>query len=285
MSLHAHLEAGIGNRLFQYASVKGLAKKYGLEFSVYSTEFCHDHGTSYDWFLKDVLKVNVDTSAWDRVQQTNPGKIWYQPADEHIGYHGDNINKTTIENKILKGYFQSDKYFKDIKNEIRQDFKAPPYVIEWINQYLKEISIDPNNNTLCTIHFRLGNQLVRYHKHFINLTEYYKKCLSHLHDDDPIIIICEDPHGIPIVFPEIYKIMQNRKAPVYIAPLNVPICDAFHLYLMSYAKTVIASNSTFSWWGGWLNPRDDKKVFIPSRLINTSNYSVDMEEAITLEVP
>ena len=285
MSILAHLEAGIGNRLFQYASLKGLAKKYDLAFKVYSTEFCDDHGTNYDWFLKDVLRIDVDGTAWHRLCATSPDKIWYQPSEEHIGYFEDKIDKSIVQDKVIKGYFQSDRYFRHIKDDIRKDFAAPSYVTEWIEKYLRELSIHPYNNNLCVVHFRLGLQLVRYHKHFINLTEYYKKCLRTLNEDDPIILICEDPQGIPIVYPEVFKILQGRSAPVYVAPMNVPICDAFHMYLMTYAKTVIASNSTFSWWGGWLNSREDKVVFIPSRFLNTSEHGIDMEGARVIEVP
>lgn len=285
MSIRVHLEAGIGNRLFQYASLKGLAKRYNFNFEVYSAEFSQEHNTKYDWFNKDVLHVDADQSKWNQLLASTPDQIWYQPSDEHIGYHEDKIDKDMICNKVVKGYFQSDLYFRHIKDEIRKDLKPPSYVTDWIQKYLQEISIDINNNNLCVIHFRLGMLVVMYHKHFINLTEYYKRCMSQLKDDDPIIIICEDPQGIPIVYPEVFKILQQRKAPVYIAPSNVPICEAFHLYLMSYAKTVIAANSTFSWWGAWLNPRDDKVVFIPSRFINTSNHGIDMEGAIVVDVP
>lgn len=283
-SLQVHLEAGLGNRMFQYASAKGIARTFGLDFKVHTVQFCGDHNTNYDWFTKDVLRLNVPTKHWSQVCSENKGSTWEQPGSEELGYHLDKIDKSIIQDKVLKGYFQSDKYFRHIRTEVLQDFQAPNYITFMIQEFLHKFDIPLEGNNLCAIHFRFGNQLAKYKKHFINLTEYYKKALAMVDENDPIMIITEDPHGIQIVFPEIYNILLNRRAPVYMAPLDVPYCEGFHMYLMTHVKSVISSNSTFSWWGGWLNNRADKRVIIPSRMLNTNKHNIDMENATVIEV-
>ena len=58
-TLEVYLSAGLGNRLFQYASVKGLAKKYNLEFKIFAVDYNHEHNfNNYQWFLQKILSEN-----------------------------------------------------------------------------------------------------------------------------------------------------------------------------------------------------------------------------------
>lgn len=287
MSVSVALCAGLGNRMFQYASVKGIAAKHNLTFKVDSCEVCVEHGsTTYDWFMHDVLGLHdVPAKTVQQVIDENPGRTWRESHETHIGY--SDISKEDVDGKVvIASVLQSDKFFRHIEDEIRRDFKEPAYITHIITNWLEQIKIPIQNNNLCIMHFRLGDFLSHgsYEKHFINLTDYYKYCLSQIGPYDPIIIITEEPNKVELVYPEVCEILRRRSAPVYIAPLLPQHCECFHMYLMSYAKTVVCANSTFAWWGAWLNNREDKTVFFPSRVINGIPRTIDMEGAVIVDV-
>jgi hypothetical protein len=269
--------------MFQYASVKGLASHFNLKFKVLSRLVSHDHHTpTYEMFDQGMLGIDdVPLSAYDNASQTGV-ETWCQPASEHIGCHP--MNKEVITDKLVVGYFQSERYFAHIADEIRREFKVPSSVKEVIEHYLTQLHIPLEHNNACVIHFRFGDILVKREQHFIDLTEYYTHCITKVASDAPIIIVTEQPECIYTIYPSVFALLKQRSSPVYIAPTDVATCEFFHMYLMTYAKTVIAANSTFSWWGAWLNERADKQVFIPSRLINWSPHRIDMEGATFIEV-
>ena len=280
-----YLCAGLGNRMFQYASVKGLSHRYGFSFRVHSYDTNRQHNNNnYDWFIRDVLRLenvqNIDTPQFKATYNTD---IWEQPVEQHIGYH--EIESKTIENRVAYGFFQSEKYFAHIADTIRRDFQAPTSMTSFIRSYLVERNIAPDDNDLTIIHFRFGDFLCGDGKHFINLDEYYKHCIQTLSEDSPIILITEEPATLCIVYPDLVRLLEQRQAPVYVAPALEEHCECFHLYLMTYAKTVICSNSTFAWWGAWLNSRKDKTVFLPDRMINAPYPSmIDMKGATYVHV-
>lgn len=151
-----------------------------------------------------------------------------------------------LANLDLLGYFQSDKYFNNCYDLIRHYFD--------FEDFLDDGSIDQDTET-CSVHIRRGDyvNLVGYHP--LMSMEYYKRSIDSMRSkgvkkfyffsDD--IQWCKDNFGVTEEF-------------VYIEG-NEDIKD---LYLMTRCKNNIIANSSFSWWGAWLNRNESKKVIAPS---------------------
>lgn len=286
MSIRAYLFAGLGNRMFQYASAKGIAHKCGCTFdgiAAYEDNYAHQ-GNNYTWFMRDVLKLDgtIPMIHYDKVIETMPTYI--QNISEHVG--GQEISADEVRDKVLIGHFESEEFFIDIAKDIREDFKAPTYITQSIKEYLEDIGVGVADNDLCIMHIRLGDFVGNW-KHFIDLTSYYLHVLNSISKTAPLIVVCEDPHNIPYVYPAVWSALNQRASSgnlVAIAPTKIELCEAFHLYIFGFAKTIACANSSFSWWGAWLNERPDKVVYMPSRANNQHNKSIGMRGAIIVPV-
>jgi hypothetical protein len=285
MSLQTCLNGGLGNRLFQYASVKALAIKYNLDFKIYSidTNSAHNYNT-YDWILKKIkLKYYEIPRNYNNPNLT----VWCQPENQHLGYHEPPISD--IKNCVLDGYFQSEKYFENISDELREDFKEPPEITPHIDRYIdylqsKEIIIE----NICIIHMRLKDKLGD-PRHFVNYTKYYKKTIDRVLENNKntvFLILSETPEQINHIYPTVLPYIIDNNSNYIIVPRTIinPI-DCFDFYLITRIKTIISTCSTFVWWAAWLNSNPEKQVYLPSHFLNDPvNHRVDMAGAYIIDV-
>ena len=163
-------------------------------------------------------------------------------------YNVPNIN----ENILLHGFFQSEKYFSEYKTEIYSMFKMDYET----NVYLTNKYNNLENKYF--IHVRRGDYLETTLQ-YVNLDNYYKNCLNMLPNDSKFLIISDDIDYCKKL--EIFK-GDNFEFVEYENELN-------SLYLMSLCRMGgIAANSSFSWWGGYLNENTNKTVFFPNKWVN-----------------
>ena len=257
--LLAHIRAGVGNRLFQYASVKGLARRQGFDMRVASLEFDHEHGDHHQWFLEAIQK-NCDFSL-------RPRMMYMQPDQDHVGVP---TTQTFEDMTLLHGYYQFEENFSHIADELRLEFSES----ERVSKKLDTFGLDWSK--CWAVHIRLGDYL-RNQKHFVNLTKYYLECLGEIPKDATVLIICEDHANIPRVYPMVHEELQKRTL------FQIPIgSDELDLYALSRCSGVICSNSTFAWWGAWLGR--PKKVYLPNKWFRDDSRHVPMKGAVLKEV-
>jgi len=294
MVLGIYLFAGLGNKLFQYAFIKAYSKKHNIPFFVYAidTNLIHNKD-NYKWLLDHLNIKNYKEIPYIEVLYSNNYKYWFQPDEEYLKYidyssHGDIFNT-----HLIMGYFQSEEYFENIKDELRDELKEPAFITPYLDSYIENI-LGLNSSKIlenvAIIHFRLGDY--RESKaHFINLKNYYNKCIEKIKQtiENPIILImAKDVNEIQEVYPDL---LNNVYCTTYILPSKLEDefidIDCFHFYLMSRVKTIVCANSSFSWWGAWINPHSQKKIYIPSKwLINFNNidYCLNMKGAEIIDV-
>lgn len=260
--LYVRLMGGLGNRLFQIASGYSIAKKNNMNFKILKND------EKYINFIQ-----NLDTNS-----NIIEHKIQDIESKEYITYHENeefkynNIVIDQSKTSILVGYFQSEQYFKEYRLDILKMFKEPEYISSQLNNI-------HNFNNLIAIHVRLGDFLL-YDKHFMDLTDYYKTAINlaktNLHHNIEFIIISNESHEKIL---EYYPFLSKHSFLQKNKEIRTPEYD---LYFMSRCRGVICPNSTFAWWGAWLNKRDDKFVTLPKNFINTTQSGIPMDNAIIL---
>ncbi len=249
------LHGGFGNRLFQIASTYGLSKKYDYSFSVYLSSNPHTHHT-YDWILKRLTVKNIDKNPdYEKVVEDSNNCLTI--CNDLV----KNIEKNKDSKLHIFGYLQSELYFKDYIEDIVQIFKEPLSVKEYIEKTY------PLIHTNSFIHVRLGD-IVNHSKHWVDCKNYYDKTI----ETDRLYLLFSDQ---PTKVHNYYSNITNLS--------NVTIIDEDEintLYLMKYCGLGgIAPNSTFSWWGLFLNMHKKSwktpHYYMPSIILNNHNGKND----------
>ena len=148
------------------------------------------------------------------------------------------------------GWFQNEAYFRDIRKELLKDFRLHKKIK--VTTEFREILLHRNTVAL---HVRRGD----YRKLGLDLNlSYYRSAIQYMnkHIENPVYIIFSD---------DIKWVKEKLAidAQVYFVSDFGSFADYEELLLMSYCKHNIIANSTFSWWGAWLNRNKDKIVIAP----------------------
>jgi len=230
------LMGGVGNYMFQIAVAYAYGKRYNKNagFNCQESIGVHQHVTTYsENILKDVDLYSV---SGERVQVNESG------------YHYQELPDYPNRDVLLYGYFQSDKYFSDCEEDIRNMFMS--YKID-IDDDVK--SLLEKENT-CSIHIRRGDYLKSPNHHPTQNMNYYMKAIKSMPKDSVFLIFSDDIEWCKSNFPDVpekFKFIEGNK-------------DYEDLYLMAHCNNNIICNSTFSWWAAWLNNNVDKIVVAPT---------------------
>lgn len=242
-----YLQGGLGNYLFQIAVAHVHALDMGTDsvFSESKAVRIHRPISVYkDNILRNVKFVSGDLG----------GTKYY----EHL--YGFNYHELPKESNLyLDGYYQTEKYIKHRRDEILELFSPREEDLEYIKKKYGDLS-----NT-CSIHIRRGDYVEKQAHHPVCSLDYYRESITMLPEGIKFLIFSDDIpwcknnfHGDSFVF------IENE-------------LDYIDLYIMSMCSHNIIANSTFSWWGAWLNDYEDKKViapktwFGPSKNLNTED--------------
>lgn len=186
------------------------------------------------------------------------------------------------ENAYLCGCFQSERYFKDIEGEVREAFRfrnvwIPEEIKEQIRNYEEQIS----GSQSASIHIRRGDYLEATKVYGGICTEaYYAGAVEYMMDKYPetqFFVFTNDTLWAEKWCKERVEKWGDRFTVIKGTEEKTGYID---LMLMSRCKNHIIANSSFSWWGAWLNPSPDKCVIAPVKWLNTCEchdiYTQDM---------
>lgn len=177
-----------------------------------------------------------------------------EPVD-HCQVFDPNILNYKYKDAYFRGFWQSEKYFKDIRDVILQDFTVKTAPDEYNSALLQKIK----KSTSVSLHFRRGD--ITNPKNMVGVLsfDYYNKAIKLLTTKikNPCFYIFSDDiawvkNNFKIDFPVVY--VQNTLDK-----------DYEDMRLMSQCKHHIIANSTFSWWGAWLSTNPEKIVIAPER--------------------
>lgn len=230
----------LANQMFQYASLKGIARHRGYDFCIPPKEvFGQVDGLvrTSDANIYDVFDLRNNS-----IGLTNNLKY----AERMHEFDEEQFNNCP-DNVDLFGYYQTDKYFKHIEDEIRNDLSFKSEIFTDVKNFFDEYFSDED---VISLHVRRGDYVTN-PNHPIQTMDYYEKALSYF-SDESVIIFSDDPMWCKeqeLFSSDRFSISENNTA-------------EFDLCLMSMCKYHIIANSSFSWWGAWL--AKSEKVIAPS---------------------
>ena len=255
-------QGGICNVLFKLSASISLAIDNNVEY-IFSKEFlrpisteCPKPGFDPDYSVyEDNLLRNI--SFIEKLP------VPYRVHKEYT-FNYSHIKYNIGENLLLEGYFQSEKYFLNNKDYIINLFKPTESIKQIILERL------PNVQNSISIHIRRGDYLTNPNYHPQQSIEYYTSAINLLGIDKNYLIFSDDLNGVKSMF----DFLPNKQ----FVSLGK---DYLELYSISMCEHNIICNSTFGWWGAYLNENKDKKIigpnnwFGPSAGLNSSDILPD----------
>lgn len=237
----------LGNQLFQIAATIGYSRKYGVPIK-FPKWFCNYDKIYYSDYFKNKLD---ETLVISQIKHTfkEPSFLYRE-----IPLLTNPLN--------LHGYYQTDEYFKHCIDDILYYFEPTESLTKKItDKYSNELS----GNT-CSIHIRRGDYL-SIKSHNVCDIVYYNKCIENMQaiGIDKFLVFSDDINWCKSNF---------KDGNFHFIEGNNPIED---LFTMSFCKHNIIANSSFSWWGSWLNKNPNKIVYAPSKWFHETSSIKEYE--------
>lgn len=272
-----NIKGGLGNQMFQYALGRRLSLIERQDIKFDKTGYRDGGYRSYGLGFFNVEQSFANTDEIKRLKYPyGPiSKIWrlFKSRVLRIRYTGWEPKKLIqTKNAYLDGYWQSYKYFEDIRETLVKDFSLKIPLEQTHPELLAKIS-SPNSVSLAV---RRTDYLLPINLKNIGVcsADYYNRAIKIVEEkitSPSFFVVCDDLdwvrnnigfHNHPVTF-----VSELRK--------NNSITDYQELILMSKCKHNIIANSSFSWWSAWLNENPDKIVIAPDVWFNNSSLKID----------
>lgn len=285
---------GLGNQMFQYALALALKEHCNPEIVVrIDPRAFNGYPIHNGYELKRIFDVKIpEATIREVIKIAYPFlnyRIWQLcrllPKRRTMKYEGKSMAYdervfTETRDEYLIGYWQTERYFRPFRQDIIKAFSFPSFEIGSPNEMLSE-----ELRQMCSVavHIRRGDYLKISNTSGICTIEYYQKAITQMkkYITPNVFVIfsddidwCMEHLGTIIGNTDIKFVNWNKGKESY-----------RDMQLMSLCKHNIIANSSFSWWGAWLNQNPDKIVIAPSRWMNSEGWSeIIPEDWITIQV-
>ena len=235
----------LGNQMFQYAAIKGIAAHHGHKFCIPPKK---QFGTEDKKVLEDINNTIYDIFELGEFEQKLlPNSM----VMESTHAFDRNLYANCPDNVDLLGYYQTHKYFEKIEDEIRKDFTFKKDIREVCEQFLED-------GNCISLHIRRGDYLKPPHNkhHGVQTLEYYQKALDWFPEHLPVIIFSDDTDWCKeqtLFESDRFMVSEGNET-------SVDLC------LMSMCHYHIIANSSMSWWGSWL--ANSRRTVAPKNWFN-----------------
>ena len=242
----------LGNQMFQYAALRGIAAKRGYDWCIPPDTY--DHKDNYGLFetfeMINVKESNIGFVSGDYIQENNHCFI-----PEFFDECPDNVS--------IDGYFQTEKYFTHIEKEIREDFTFRKDYLIPCQEYIGSLSNHP-----IFLHIRRTDAIGREQYHPILSIEFFENALKQFAEDTLCFVFTDDMKWCKSQeFFKQERFLFNEKNERYsyqnidgTGKLQNTLLPQIDLCLMSLCSGGIIANSSFSWWGAWLQNNRGKII-------------------------
>lgn len=278
----ANIVGGLGNQMFQYACARALALEVGVPLKVTLDMFPAYASYHNGYELDRVFNLELEQATSKELANIigrfrTPIKIRKALMSKKLAYFrgkyfildensdfsdGNGVLKKvhTAKSVYLQGYWQSERYFAKYDDILRKDFTFKTNKNDIIRPLVEDIS----ESNAVSLHIRRGdyvNNIKTFATHGICPMEYYSEAIAFLQKQVPnmrLFVFSDDAEWVKenlmVNYPSMVLINGNYGENSYI-----------DMQLMSLCTHNIIANSSFSWWGAWLNPNPNKIVIAPKK--------------------
>jgi hypothetical protein len=280
-TITVNIIGGLGNQMFQYAFGFAASKENNAKIKLEVSGFnAHDERyyaldlfnieenlelkSKYNFLLNKInskhnsllSKASSKLLRW-LLRLT---KFYFQEREEFVFDHSV---FSIITDTYFYGYWQNEKYFKKYRKELLDIFKLKD-IHSQTQVYQQKI----NESESVSLHIRRGDYINSVHDTCD--IEYYKKAVLEILKTNKkahFFIFSDDMHWVK----NNLDFIDHKTLVV----LESEIPDHEEMYLMTQCKHNIIANSSFSWWGAWLNQNSDKKVIAPKKWFKSSTLNTN----------
>lgn len=266
------ITGGIGNQMFQYALKMKLDSNLNQKGKI-DTRFYQKSSVHNGFELNKVFGIQAATYDGPVRSLADQFPLFYKMCFRFgirslkTAHHLIEIRTCfrpdvlTLHEKdvYIDGYWQSEEYFQDIEDKVRRAFQFSAFT-EQENLHLEKIIKEKQSVSL---HVRRGDYVGV--SRFVSLgkTDYYQKAVEYIKSNvgNPLFVVLSD---------DINWCRENLSLPAdsIFVTWNQRNKSYRDMQIMSICKHNIIANSSFSWWGAWLNSNPKKLVIAPSRFFN-----------------
>jgi hypothetical protein len=281
------LIGGLGNQMFQYAAGRAVALRRDAVLKLDVTGFGAVGAHTKRRYELDALSIRASAaSAADLAQFGRAGKPRSPRLDRLLGrlgigqpngdgtiyrephFHYDPMVAGLLAPVYLDGYWQSEKYFSDIAGVLRREFaaKAP------LDRENESLGARIDGVNAVSLHVRRGDYIsnpTTNRFHGVCPPDYYQRavdCISGRVGVPHLFVFSDDQ--------EWTCANMRFSVPTTFLGVNPPDCGYRDMQLMARCRHHITANSSFSWWGAWLNPSREKIVVVPKQWFCASSNDV-----------
>lgn len=267
---------GLGNQLFQYAFAKHLALRHGVELKLDVSELSNK-SIDGKYSARDLelshLNIALNVASIDEFRAFKKSKLLkaldlfylnmpFKMNNLYIKEPSFSFYKQALkapDNCYLDGYWQSENYFVESRSQLLNNFVFDSELSSETKQLAEQIK----SQDAVSIHVRRGDYLSIPQNQSI-----YEVCDSVYYLSAMEKILSINANVVFYVFsdaPNWFKENVNTTNQIKYVTHNIGAYSYQDMYLMSLCKHNIIANSSFSWWGAWLNKNENKVVIAPKR--------------------
>ena len=236
----------LGNQMFQYAALKGIAANCGYQYAIPDHSMFYDFGQWEHHELQHVFKLPGLHFAGHIVGP------YSQPEEVYAASYrfDENLFMNCPDNRSIIGYFETEKYFVNIKDDVLKDFEFLDNIISECTAYFNTLNL----NNPCSLVVRRGDFIgQRPHSDL----DYYQRAIKSMGSDREYFIVSDD-----ISWCREQELFKKHNCKFMDA--EYPFAKShFDLCTISLCSDHIIANSTFSWWAAYLSKNKNKRIIAP----------------------
>jgi hypothetical protein len=261
----------LGNQMFQYAGLRGIAAHNGYDFLIPPDD---SYGRS-NYGLFDCFKMS----------HVGPKNKGYFQTSKNLTtnqfHYSSGFMNSCPDDANLHDYFQSEKWFKHIEDEIREDFTFNDEILDSCKEVIAEFT-----NPIF-MHVRRGDYLNQPQYHPFTGIEYYQNARTHFPDDVTVLVFSDDTEWCrhqeffqgDEYFISDFDTRYTQTSDTNDGP-EQSLVPYYDLCMMSLCNGGVIANSSMSWWGAWLIKDPKYPIVAPKQWFGEAYANYDMSDLL-----